>query len=162
MHWLIWLTTCLMLIAPWWGWRSRTSHLLVELQHSIPRLRRVLLFITRQFDPGNACFTYRQINSIALTENWARNCAQFFIGRKQVGGEKCPLLLTISSLSSREWEGGGWAQRGWLEKEKRLGRIRIDSAIEQTDEVPRLPLKSFLSKFLKFCSSFVSTIVFRF
>ena len=95
-----------MLIAPWWGWRSRTSHLLVELQHSIPRLRRVLLFITRQFDPGNACFTYRQINSIALTENWARNCAQFFIGRKQVGGEKCPLLLTISSLSSRGGVGG--------------------------------------------------------
>ena len=63
-------------------------HLLAaELQHLIPCQRRRVFFITRQFDPGNACFTYRQIDSIALTEKWL---GQFFSGVNKSAEKSAP------------------------------------------------------------------------
>ena len=64
------------LCIDWHDWRpgrywllpqENSNHLPALNYNMILRPRRAN-FITRQFDPGNACFTYQQINSIALTE----------------------------------------------------------------------------------------------
>ena len=60
-----------------WGVKADERHLLRELQHLILGRGRVF-FVTRQFDPGNARFTYRQINSIALTEIEQETPTNFF------------------------------------------------------------------------------------
>ena len=98
-HWLIWFTICPILIAAWWGADER--HLLRELQHLILGRGRVF-FVTRQFDPGNARFTYRQINSIALTE-----IEQETPTNKQVdAGEKCSFAVKHLEPLIREEKGG--------------------------------------------------------
>ena len=117
-----------------WGVKADERHLLRELQHLILGRGRVF-FVTRQFDPGNARFTYRQINSI--DRNWARNADQFFLRTNKLTRVKsAPLLLSISSLWSGRRKGfqkGVIRERtqfwthSWLEREPTLGQIRIDS-----------------------------------
>ena len=117
-----------------WGVKADERHLLRELQHLILGRGRVF-FVTRQFDPGNARFTYRQINSI--DRNWARNADQFFLSTNKLTRVKsAPLLLSISSL----WSGRrkGFPKGGWLEREPERTRERTKRVLirERTHSWP--------------------------